>query len=389
MIDEVRAYLNEALDYIQEHSVKREHIDWPTLWQEVFALAAQAQTLAETYPAIERALECLGDHHSFFRAPEQHQLLHDGKLQLTGVRAGYPKGIIGMVDTGSPAEKAGVHVGERIETINHQPITALTHAQFRKLLRGAQLDLTLRSVEQGASRSLHLQADAYEATWLPQGRRLEHGIGYLALPGLLCGKPGFNQIYTETTQQLIREIDSTPPRGWIIDLRRTVGGTMWPMWAGLGPVLGEGEFVSFVAPAEKVVVSFRSEQVSTERWGVLAEVNEPYQLKRPYPAVAVLTSPLTASAGEFAALAFRGRPQTRSFGEPTCGVPTGNDGKQLSDGAMIALTTHLGADRTGRPYDDSLPPDHYVQIDWTRLGTVDDPVLQAAVRWLQMEEDSL
>src|SRR5581483_5649158 len=260
MIDEVRAYLNEALDYIQEHSVKREHIDWPTLWQEVFALAAQAQTLAETYPAIERALECLGDHHSFFRTPEQLQLLDDGKLQLTGVRAGYPEGIIGMVDPGSPADKAGVHVGERIETINHQPITALTHAQFRKLLRGAQLDLTLRAGEQGSSRSLHLQADAYEATWLPQGRRLEHNIGYLALPGLLCGEPEFDQVYAETTQQLIREIDSTPPRGWIIDLRRTLGGSVWPMWAGLGPVLGEGEIVSFVAPAEKVVVSFRSGQ---------------------------------------------------------------------------------------------------------------------------------
>jgi carboxyl-terminal processing protease len=389
MIEEVRAYLNEALDYIQEHSVMREHVDWPTLRQQVFTLAAHAQTPAETYPAIERALECLGDRHSFFQVPGQEQLLDEGKLKLTGVRAVYPEGIIGMVDPGSPAEKAGVQVGERIETINHQPITALTHAQFRKLLRSAQLDLTLRSGGQGSSRSLRLQEDVYEATWLPQGRRLEHNIGYLALPGLLCGKPEFDQVYAETTQQLIREIDSTAPRGWIIDLRRTVGGTMWPMWAGVGPVLGEGEIVAFVAPAEKVVVSYRSGQVSTEQWGVITEVNEPYQLKRPWPAVAVLTSPLTASAGEFAALAFRERLRTRSFGEPTCGVPTGNDDKQLSDGAMILLTTHLGADRTGRPYDDPLLPDQYVQIDWTRLGTVDDPVLQAAVRWLQTEDDSL
>jgi hypothetical protein len=63
--------------------------------------------------------------------------------------------------------------------------------------------------------------------------------------------------------------------------------------------------------------------------------------------------------------------------------------KRVNVRAVIALTTHLGADRTGRTYDGSLLPDQPVAIDWSEVGTSDDPVLQAAIAWLSTEEDCL
>ncbi|MGV9658891.1 S41 family peptidase [Streptomyces koyangensis] len=57
------------------------------------------------------------------------------------------------------------------------------------------------------------------------------------------------------------------------------------------------------------------------------------------PPVAVLTGPRTASAGEAVAIAFRERPDTRTFGDPTSGVPTANAPYPLSDGALVVLTT--------------------------------------------------
>src|SRR5690348_14278956 len=81
MTQEALAYVTEALDYIQAHSVRRASLDWAALRQEVLELAAGAQTPAETYPAIERALELLGDQHSFFRTPEQQRLLKEGKMK--------------------------------------------------------------------------------------------------------------------------------------------------------------------------------------------------------------------------------------------------------------------------------------------------------------------
>jgi carboxyl-terminal processing protease len=118
MNQDAMTYLNEALNYIQDNSVMKERIDWPTLRQEMSALAALAQTPAETYPAIKKALELLGDHHSHFRSPASVQLLGQGQAKQLGLRIIYPEGIIGLVYPDSPAEHAGLQVGDHIETIN-------------------------------------------------------------------------------------------------------------------------------------------------------------------------------------------------------------------------------------------------------------------------------
>lgn len=86
------AYLNEALDYIQENSVMRARIDWPTLRQEVSELVAQAQTPMATYPAIKRALEILGDHHSHFRHPASVRRLEGDRQNNLGSASSIRKG---------------------------------------------------------------------------------------------------------------------------------------------------------------------------------------------------------------------------------------------------------------------------------------------------------
>ncbi len=51
-----------------------------------------------------------------------------------------------------------------------------------------------------------------------------------------------------------------------------------------------------------------------------------------------LTDNQTAAPGSVA-VAFRGRPDTRSFGVRTCGLSTSNRGFVMSDGATLILTT--------------------------------------------------
>jgi hypothetical protein len=50
------------------------------------------------------------------------------------------------------------------------------------------------------------------------------------------------------TQELICSLDQVHPGGWIVDLRGNSGGDMWPMVAGLGPIIGDGVLGAFVAP---------------------------------------------------------------------------------------------------------------------------------------------
>ena len=53
----------------------------------------------------------------------------------------------------------------------------------------------------------------------------------------------------------------------------------------------------------------------------------------------VLTGYGRDALGEASVLAWRGRPQTRSFGQPTAGVSTSNVVQTLADGSRLLLTT--------------------------------------------------
>lgn len=65
------AYLEEALDIMQNNSLHRHSIDWVVLRASAFKMAEHAQTPADTYGAIRYALYQLGDHHSVFATPER------------------------------------------------------------------------------------------------------------------------------------------------------------------------------------------------------------------------------------------------------------------------------------------------------------------------------
>ncbi len=64
-----KQYLDEALDVLAQHSVKRESVDWGALRSQAYALAGAAQEIEDTYPAIRYAVQALKDGHSSFVAP--------------------------------------------------------------------------------------------------------------------------------------------------------------------------------------------------------------------------------------------------------------------------------------------------------------------------------
>ena len=54
--------------------------------------------------------------------------------------------------------------------------------------------------------------------------------------------------YARQIQNAISAADRDDLIGWIVDLRSNGGGNMWPMIAGLGPILGEGPLGYFIGP---------------------------------------------------------------------------------------------------------------------------------------------
>ena len=200
-------------------------------------------------------------------------------------------------------------------------------------------------------------------------------VGYVKV-GAFSGSGSEATGFANFIQSNIIAADRDGLIGWIVDVRGNGGGNMWPMVAGVGPVLGEGVIGHFIDPTG-VAINWEYRDGAAWAGGTVQQrVDSPYRLRRERPRVAVLTDNGIASSGEATVIAFRGRPDTRSFGEATCGLSTANQGFVMSDGAILALTVAVMADRTGTPYGDSVPPDEVV----TGPG---GQVVQRALAWLQ------
>ncbi len=111
---------------------------------------------------------------------------------------------------------------------------------------------------------------------------------------------------------------------------------MWPMMAGLGPILGEGIMGWIVYNNREDEREYRA-GASMSLGEPFAWVEDPYVLEKSAPRVAVLTGGGTNSAGEAITVWFRGRPDTRSFGTATCGHHHLLASFRMSDGAQLTL----------------------------------------------------
>jgi len=174
------------------------------------------------------------------------------------------------------------------------------------------------------------------------------------------------QAFARMLQSWLRSEDQRNLCGWIVDLRENRGGNMWPMLAGIAPLLSTDpkhrEVIgAFVRGAEHQTWSIESGRVLLGERSPMSLDSAPYVLRHPAPPVAVLIGPRTASSGEAVALAFRGRPATRSFGQKTSGYSTANVPTPLPGGSTLSLTVSVSVDRNLKGDGGKLEPDVAVE----------------------------
>jgi carboxyl-terminal processing protease len=148
---------------------------------------------------------------------------------------------------------------------------------------------------------------------------------------------------------------------------------MWPMIAGIGPILGEA-IIGWVVYNDREYEREYRAGAATSFGEVFARVPEPYTLLKEYPKVAVLTDGIVASSGEAIVVFFKGRPGTRSFGTPTRGHHHLQQEFRLSDGATLFLVSGQHADRTKTRCGGTINPDEIIM----------DPgeTINRAIAWL-------
>jgi C-terminal processing protease CtpA/Prc len=208
---------------------------------------------------------------------------------------------------------------------------------------------------------------------LTEVAKLANGVGLVRLYGF-TGSDAWARQYVEHGRSRIAGLQAEGVCRFILDLRSNTGGNMYPMLSALSPLLDDGNLGKFEYADGHMTYWGLKDGEASETKETFAPVAPKKAATLP---VAVLLGQRTASSGEFTAMSFKGRANTRFFGSPTAGYVTGNDPVKLSDGAMILMTDGWGIDRTGRKYVDVVLPD-----EDTGYG---GPTLDAATDWLMRQ----
>jgi len=214
-------------------------------------------------------------------------------------------------------------------------------------------------------------------------KALGEGVAYVNVPAYSGANQTAAKAFATKTHKQLSATAGQAACGWIVDLRGNGGGNVWPMLAGLKPFLGDEPLGMYV-----------TRETSSPLWkaGQSVGVDPPASLRVLEQAwVAVLTGPRTASSGETVTIAFKGRPRTRSFGQPTNGLSSANSPIPLPDGATIQLTTAIEADRTGKQYGEKVDPDEIIPAPAPGssaaasrpVNPADDATIEAAKTWLK------
>lgn len=203
---------------------------------------------------------------------------------------------------------------------------------------------------------------------------LPDNIGYVAVSAFSGTDSDESLAFAESIQEKIASDDDENLSGWIVDLRGNSGGNMFPMLAGLGPILGEGVAGYFITPENVEIPWSYSDGASINGQSERVKLSNPYELINPDSKVAVLLDNRVASSGEAIAISFEGKSNTKSFGSATCGLSTGNSGFSLSNSSTLVLTTVLMADRDKNEFGGQLIPD---------VETSNQTIIEDAIQYIE------
>ena len=360
------------LTEVQAAFSKIKNID--DLVNEHYIGAIDSETLAN---AIAKGyIAGLGDTYAAYYSKEEYRAY---QAQITGQYEGIGLTVVWVdnvglevthVSKGSPAETAGVKIGDIITMVDNTSVLTLGHDDAVSKLTGTVGTVANFTVSRnGEMQVFSVMRSQYEQVTV-EYKKLGT-IGYVKITG-------FNNLTGDYFGQAIDDLETQGVSGFIFDVRNNPGGTIDAVVECVDRLIGKGTVATAVRKdtgdgANKTVYEAVTKQEVSVPMVVLADQN-------------------TASGGELFTAALMDYDKAVMIGESTYGKGTGQTTYKLPDGSYLKMTDFTYYPPSGTSYQlIGLSPDTRVTLSDTQaanrytMAYAEDPYMIAACETLGVD----
>ena len=239
---------NESAGYTKDTTELNRIVDVINIIENRFVGKEETPSKEELYKgAVAGVINKLNDPYSEYLSKEDLEHFAedmDGEYVGVGMTINKKKGEALEVFSpfiGSPAEKVGIKIGDRITKVDDKDILPLTAADTVKLLKGKEgTKVNVEIVRSGKKEPLKFtMTRAKIKLEMVESKMLDNNIGYVSLLR-------FGNHVGEEVQKAIKDLQAKGMKGLILDLRLNPGGS-----------LQEAQDISSLLVKENLIVSLK------------------------------------------------------------------------------------------------------------------------------------
>jgi carboxyl-terminal processing protease len=343
---------------------------WTTFRDAVDGLLRDSSLPAGFSPStvmVAAMARSVNEGHTAYMNPRQYQeflafLRGDVRYGGIGIRPKRPGVTVAEVFPGSPAEAAGLMIGDMITSVDGQPIGGKTLDQIAQQIRGLEGTAVTLEVDRPRTgeqlRFIILRASIkveYISTDIIQG-----DIGYVRLLGFSDAS------VADRFDQFLGSLPEMGARGLVIDLRGNSGGRIDVGLRILNRFIATGPLFDQVDRSGRHQTHFATGHVWQDR-----------------VPVAILIDEGSASMAEIFAAAMREHGFARLIGKKTAGNVAGSQVFPLTDGSGLQVTIlEIFSGNGQRLNRDGVQPDEVMDTSREELELGRDVPLEAALIYL-------
>lgn len=209
----VQQGFSEALSIIQERYIDGNKLDFNNVYKS----------------SIIGMLRTLDPHSNYFDKEEFDEMKTDQRSEYFGIGASIQNYSVGeQVDTyiaatfqGSPAARAGLRFGDRIDAVDGVLMHTKSSAEVRDKIRGprgTQVKLSITHANSGKTDIVEIIRDAVPQPSVPDAYMIRPGVGYIDMTR------GFNYDTVDGLQSALEFLHGRGMNSLVLDLRNNPGG---------------------------------------------------------------------------------------------------------------------------------------------------------------------